>query len=243
MTDNTITIPLHDADLVVFDWDGTLFDSTGLIAHSLVRAAQALDLGEVSMAQARQVIGLGLSEATHSLIGQVSAATLEQFVATYRTYYFSDEGTLVFFDGILPLLHALKAQGKYLAVATGKSHMGLMRLFDAHPEMKRLFDATRTADQTCSKPHPQMLHELLDELDVSAARAVMVGDTQYDIDMAHAAQMRSLAVSFGAHSVADLQAVRPTHLVHDVTEMSAQLLGAALGTVLDDVIDLKGNQK
>jgi len=214
--------------LIVFDWDGTLFDSTAAIAHSLSRAARELGLGEVSIQQAHQVIGLGFAEATRILVGEVSEKTLNAFVAKYRQYYFADENALTLFAGILPLLQQLKNQHKYLAVATGKSRMGLNRLFRAHPAMSQLFDSTRTADETASKPHPLMLQELLDEHNMAAGQAIMVGDTQFDIEMAHAAQMRSIAVTYGAHSAHDLKCAEPDVMVHDVAQLAECLLSASV---------------
>ena len=214
----------NESQLIIFDWDGTLFDSTAAIAHSLSRAVHELGLGEVSEHQARQVIGLGFAEATQALVGEVSATTLNAFVAKYRQYYFADEHALVLYEGILPLLQTLKMHNKYLAVATGKSRMGLNRLLNIHPEISRLFDSTRTADETASKPHPLMLQELLDEHSMAAEQAVMVGDTQFDIEMAHAAQIRSIAVTYGAHSIDDLRRANPDVMVHDVAQLAQCLL-------------------
>lgn len=218
-----------ETQLVVFDWDGTLFDSTAVIAQSLSRAAHELGLRAVSEQQARQVIGLGFAEATRALVGEVSEATLNAFIAKYRQYYFTDEHSLALFEGILPLLQQLKAQDKYLAVATGKSRAGLNQLLRANPEIAQLFDCTRTADETASKPHPMMLHELLDELNLSAEQAVMVGDTHYDIEMAQAAQMPNIAVSYGAHSIDDLQRAKPDALVHDVSQLAQCVLSTSVG--------------
>lgn len=218
-----------DSQLMIFDWDGTLFDSTAAIAHSLSRAARDLDLGEVDEHQARQVIGLGFAEATRALVGEVSAATLDAFVAKYRQYYFADEHALVLYEGILPLLQTLKNQNKYLAVATGKSRMGLNHLLKKHPEISQLFDSTRTADETASKPHPLMLQELLDEHNITVEQAMMVGDTQFDIEMARAIQMKNIAVSYGAHSVDDLQRAQPDWMVHDVTQLAQCLLPTFVG--------------
>ena len=217
------------AQLVVFDWDGTLFDSTAVIAQSLSRAAHELGLSTVSEQQARQVIGLGFAEATRALVGEVSDATLNAFIAKYRQHYFTDEHSLTLFEGILPLLRQLKTQDKYLAVATGKSRAGLNQLLRANPELAKLFDCTRTADETASKPHPTMLHELLDELNLSAKQAVMVGDTYYDIEMAQAAQMPNIAVSYGAHSSDDLQRAKPDALVHNVNQLAQCLLSISVG--------------
>lgn len=223
-----VTPVLINKSVVIFDWDGTLFDSTALIASSLCQAANDLSLPSVTMAQARQVIGLGLNEAVHTLVGALSASDLQKFSVQYRRHYFADENNLVFFEGIETLLTTLHARGTWLAVATGKSQMGLMRLFEAHPKIRALFATSRTAEQTASKPHPLMLEEILDELKCTPDDAVMVGDTQFDIDMAHAAGMSSIAVTYGAHSEVDLREAKPDVLVHDVQNLSAVLLGAVL---------------
>ena len=209
--------------LIVFDWDGTLFDSTGVIAHSLQKACEALDLNVPTVQEAKHVIGLGFNEAIERLVGALDAEQSAAFMMAYRRNYFAGESLVTLYDGILELLNGLKQQNRLMAVATGKSRVGLNRvLLDGH--LKSYFDATRTADETASKPHPQMLLELLDELDVSPDQAVMVGDTTYDIDMANAAGMASVAVKYGAHDEKLLLASHPTVVVHDVDSL-AKVLG------------------
>ena len=209
--------------LIIFDWDGTLFDSTGVIAHSLQKACEALGLNVPTVQEAKHVIGLGFNEAIERLVGVLDADQSTAFMAAYRRSYFAGESLVTLYDGILELLSGLKQQNRLMAVATGKSRAGLNRvLLDG--QLKFYFDATRTADETTSKPHPQMLLELLEELDVSPDQAVMVGDTTYDIDMANAAGMASVAVKYGAHDEKLLLASCPTVVVHDVDAL-ARVLG------------------
>ena len=212
-------------DLIIFDWDGTLFDSTAVISQSVRRAASELHLGELSDAQAKKIIGLSLPNAAKVLFGrELDADELQDFIGLYRRYYFSDELNVLLFDGVLPLLTQLQAQHRYLAIATGKSRQGLNHMFASRPDLKKLFIATRTSDQTASKPNPLMLNEILEEMDLPASATVMIGDTSFDIEMAHHAQMDSIAVSYGAHGQDDLQAAQPTAMAHTVAQLQQLLL-------------------
>lgn len=218
-----IHAPYADAQLIIFDWDGTLFDSTGIIGHSLQQACMALNLATPSVFEAQQVIGLGFNEAIEQLVGAITPEQMTEFMAVYRRSYFASENLVTLFAGIHELLTQLKLQGKHLAIATGKSRAGLDRVLQHNPEFRQHFISSRTADETQSKPHPQMLFELLAELDLPANQAVMVGDTTYDIEMAHGAQMPNIGVTYGAHNVDTLLSARPTHLVHDVTQLGLLL--------------------
>lgn len=217
---------LPQARLVIFDWDGTLFDSTGVIALSLQNACEALGFAKPSTQQAKHVIGLGFNEAIEQLVGRLDTQQTAEFMAVYRRHYLSAETVVTLYDGIMDVLDGLRAQERLMAVATGKSRAGLNRVLKAG-ELNAYFTATRTADETRSKPHPQMLFELLEEFEVSAHDAVMVGDTTYDIDMANAAGMLSIAVDYGAHDEKLLQAARPTAIVQNVPDL-ATLLGVNL---------------
>ena len=128
------------------------------------------------------------------------------------------------YGGVWALLEALRAENRYMAVATCKSRIGLNHVFESRPDLKRFFIATRTADETVSKPHPLMLQEILEELDVPVSRAVMIGDTRYDIDMAHNIQMRSIAVTYGAHDYRSLLASEPSAVAHSVDELRLLLV-------------------
>ena len=218
--------PFAHSKLIIFDWDGTLFDSTAMISQSLCRAASELGLGEYTKQQAQQLIGLGFAEAANGLVGRtLSDSEMQAFMARYRQYYFTAELEVSLYDGVWSLLERLRAQNRYMAVATGKSRIGLNHVFETRPELKKLFIATRTADQNVYKPHPLMLHEILSEMDVPDESAVMIGDTSYDIDMAHNAHMSSIAVTYGAHDYRHLLASKPSAVAHSVDELGRLLLG------------------
>jgi phosphoglycolate phosphatase len=225
---NLSITPQHacaNAQLVIFDWDGTLFDSTGIIGHSLIQACVSIGCDAPSMTQAQQVIGLGFNEAIEHLVGVLTPEQTQHFMQVYRKHYFSSENLVTLFAGIDALLKQLSQQGnKHLAIATGKSRAGLDRVLSHNPALKQYFISSRTADETQSKPHPQMLLELLGELDVKPQNAVMIGDTTYDVEMAHAAEMPVIAVTYGAHDEQTLGLAQPTHMVHTVSQL-ARLLG------------------
>ncbi|HSQ10307.1 MAG TPA: HAD-IA family hydrolase, partial [Burkholderiaceae bacterium] len=169
-------------DLVVFDWDGTVVDSTAMIARSIQKAAQDLDLVVPSMEQASHVIGLGLKDALAGAVPDLAANRIDEFSDRYRHHYFAGEPDIVLFDGMRELLVGLAENGARLAVATGKSRRGLDRAFDA-TGLRVFFASSRCADETNPKPHPAMLLELTEELAVPRARTVMIGDTTHDLAM------------------------------------------------------------
>ncbi|WP_079418735.1 HAD-IA family hydrolase [Thiomonas intermedia] len=209
-------------DLIVFDWDGTLMDSTAAITGAIQQACQDLGLPVPSREDASYVIGLGLEDALRHAAPALPHGDYPRLAAAYRKHYFALDGQLALFDGVLDLLHTLKSAGYNLAVATGKSRIGLARAMD-RPELRGLFDATRTADETFSKPHPAMLHELMAELASPPQRTVMVGDTTHDLQMAINAQCDAIGVSYGAHDVSQLQSLAPTGLVHSIDELGDYL--------------------
>ncbi len=188
----------HRFDLIVFDWDGTLMDSTATIASSIQRACADLGLPIPSNERASHVIGLGLSDALAYAVPDMPKALVPQMVERYRHHYLSRDADLVLFAGVREIIIALKDQGYFVAVATGKSRVGLDRALDACG-LRPLFDATRCADECRSKPDPQMLYELGDELGVRCDRMLMIGDTTHDMQMAANAGAHALAVSYGAH--------------------------------------------
>lgn len=208
--------------LIIFDWDGTLFDSTGVIAYGLQHACVAIGHDEPTIKAAKNVIGLGFNEAIAQLVGEVSPAQYARFMTAYRQFSLKNHDLITLYDGILELLNGLKQQGKWLAVATGKSRAGLNRAL-ADGVLKGVFDATRTADETTSKPHPQMLFELLDEIGVLPSEAIMIGDTSYDIDMANAAKVPSIAVSYGAHDLQTLTNALPSMILSDTYSLAKAL--------------------
>ena len=201
-------------DLIVFDWDGTVMDSTAVIANSIQAASRDLDLPVPSDEVARHVIGLGLDQALRYAVPAAGAARHADLVARYRHHFFSQENSMPLFLGAESLMQELRDEGYYLAVATGKNRAGLDRALKAS-NMAQYFHSTRTADQTVSKPDPTMLHEILEELDISVPRALMVGDTTHDLQMAINAGMASLAMSHGAHPPDQLLELNPLALLHD----------------------------
>lgn len=201
-------------DLIVFDWDGTVMDSTAVIANSIQAACRDLDLAVPSDEVARHVIGLGLDQALRYAVPSAGAEKHNDLVARYRHHFFSQENAMPLFEGAETLMQELRADGFYLAVATGKNRNGLDRALKAS-DMAQYFHSTRTADQTVSKPDPTMLREIMEELDVSAPRALMVGDTTHDLQMAINAGVDSLAMSHGAHPAEQLLELQPLALLHD----------------------------
>lgn len=185
-------------DLIVFDWDGTLMDSAAAIVAAIVAASVDLGIEPPSEERARHVIGLGLGDALRLAVPQLDASRYEAMVAAYRRHYLAGDGGLRLFEGVDALLDNLRDRDKLLAVATGKSRVGLDRAL-SNTGTALQFHATRCADECFSKPHPQMLIELMEELGVAPERTLMVGDTTHDLQMAAAAGTPALAVSYGAH--------------------------------------------
>ena len=209
-------------DLIAFDWDGTLFDSTALIARCIQAACADLGVAVPSDKDASYVIGMGLSEALQHAAPGLPRERYPELGARYRHHYFARQHEIVLFDGTLPMLKALKARNHWLAVATGKSRKGLDEAL-ASVELRGTFDATRTADETASKPNPQMLLELMSELGIEPARTLMIGDTTHDLQLAANAGTASVGVSYGAHAVAEFAAHAPRHVAHSVPELHAWL--------------------
>ena len=217
-------------DLIVFDWDGTLFDSTALIVQCIQAAARDLGIAVPSDAQASHVIGLGLEDALRSAVPGLDRERYPALVARYRHHYLGRHHGLTLFPGTVEMLQALRARGHLLAVATGKSRRGLDEVLDTRLDavsLRGLFDATRTADETRSKPHPLMLLELMAELGQDAARTLMVGDTTHDLQLAANAGTDAVAVSFGAHEPEPLAALSPRALLHSTAELHAWLAAHA----------------
>ncbi|MGI9027011.1 MAG: HAD-IA family hydrolase [Burkholderiaceae bacterium] len=188
----------HRFDLIVFDWDGTLMDSTAMIASSIQRACVDLDLPVPSTEKASHVIGLGLVDALAYAVPDLPKHLVPQMAERYRHHYLSRDADLVLFAGVREIIVSLKDRGHFVAVATGKSRVGLDRALNTCG-LRPLFDATRCADECRSKPDPQMLWELGDELGVRCDRMLMIGDTTHDLQMAVNAGAQALAVSYGAH--------------------------------------------
>ena len=218
------TPTLDQIELLTFDWDGTLFDSTALIVHAIQNAAS--DVGGVvpDKKQAAWVIGMGLADAMAHLDTNMTPAQQRLMQARYLYHYSQLQHELSLFDGALEMLRDLKNQGFKLAVATGKSRRGLNEAL-AHTDLHDLFDSTRTADETAGKPDPLMLHEIMDELGVGPERMVMIGDTTHDLQLAKNALTHSVAVSYGAHAVQEFANFQPVATVDDISGLHRLLQG------------------
>jgi phosphoglycolate phosphatase len=210
-------------DLIAFDWDGTLFDSTQIIVRSIQAAVADVGGTVPSDTAASYVIGLGLMEALAHAAPDVPEARYPELGQRYRHHYGVHQNDISLFDGVLPLLADLKARGHLLTVATGKSRRGLDEALHA-VELKGRFDGSRTADETAGKPHPLMLHELMREFDVAPERTLMIGDTTHDLQMALNAGCASVGVSYGAHEPAAFEVLRPRMVAHSVAELQRWLL-------------------
>jgi len=209
--------------LIVFDWDGTLIDSTGAIAECIQQAARDMGLDVPDRERARYVIGLGLHDSLRHAVPGLPSERIMEFVERYRREFVAREDHMRLFPGMLELLEALRARGHALAVATGKSRRGLERSLDACG-LRPYFAASRCADETEPKPHPAMLHELLQELASAPAEALMVGDTSHDVRMAAAAGVDCVAVCYGAHPEVDLRALQPRACLSSVPDLRQWLL-------------------
>ncbi len=207
-------------DLIVFDWDGTVMDSTAVISGSIQAACRDLGLAVPDDETARHVIGLGLDQALRYAVPALSEAQRPELVERYRHHFLAQDGAIPLFDGARETIAELHQAGYRLAVATGKSRAGLNRALESSG-MKEYFHATRTADQCLSKPDPAMLLELMDELGASAERTLMVGDTSHDVQMAQNAMVDVVAVGHGAHPAEQLQALNPLALLGDFAELRA----------------------
>jgi phosphoglycolate phosphatase len=202
-------------DLIVFDWDGTLMDSTGTIVKCIQSAARDLGLPVPDEKAASYVIGLGLQDAMQAALPGLDPKYYPRIVERYRYHYLSTDQELTLFDGVPEMLADLSQQGYFLAVATGKSRVGLNRALDT-VKLMSVFDATRCADETFSKPHPAMLQELTRELGQDMRRTVMIGDTTHDLQMALNAGAAGIAVHYGAHSAEELGTVAHLHDANSV---------------------------
>lgn len=193
---------LSHKQLIIFDWDGTLMDSVGLIVRVLLKVADAHNLALTSEA-AKSIIGLSLHTAMQELFPE-AGDKWNQLVTDYQEQYRAHLGDEQLFDGVIPMLLELKQSGYTLAVATGKSRAGLDRVLKLFA-LEKLFASTRTADEARSKPDPDMLEQILSELGFSSDQAVMIGDSSLDIHMANAAGIDALGVASGVLSMAELK--------------------------------------
>jgi phosphoglycolate phosphatase len=209
-------------ELLIFDWDGTLMDSAGVIVDSIQRACEDIGVAVPSDRASRQIIGLGLIQALQALLPDLPEDDYPRLVERYRHHYFGRDDQIPLFEGVANGIGQLHAGGFQLAVATGKSRSGLSRALESSG-LGAWFAATRCADQTHSKPHPAMVLELIDELDADPARTLVIGDTSHDLLMASNAGVASLGVTYGAHEADDLRPHAPLALMDSFAEVHAWL--------------------
>ena len=205
-------------DLIVFDWDGTLMDSTSTIVRCIQSAARDLGLPVPHDDAAAHVIGLGLLEAMQKALPGLEPALYPRVLERYRYHYLTKDHELTLFTGVEEMLKELADSAYFLAVATGKSRVGLNRALNA-AGLLSTFHATRCADETFSKPHPAMLQELTRELGQDLKRTVMIGDTTHDLMMANNAGAHGIAVQYGAHPIDQLHACNPVFSAASVDEL------------------------
>jgi phosphoglycolate phosphatase len=210
-------------DLIAFDWDGTLFDSTAIITRCIQNAVRDVGGTVPSDKEAAYVIGMGLMQALAHAAPDVPAEKYPLLGERYRFHYMAHQNDLSLFAGVLELLDDLKQRHHWLAVATGKSRRGLDEVLHT-VQLKGVFNGSRTADETAGKPHPRMLQELMREFGVEAERTLMIGDTTHDLQMALNAGCPSVGVSYGAHEPEAFHALQPLHVAHSVRDLHDWLL-------------------
>ena len=210
-------------DLIAFDWDGTLFDSTKIIVRCIQAAVRDVGGKKPTDQAAAYVIGLGLTQALAHAAPDVPPEKYPELGRRYQHHYATHFNDLSLFQGVLPLLDALKARGHLLAVATGKSRRGLDDALHS-AELKGVFDGSRTADETAGKPDPLMLRELMAQFGIPPGRLLMIGDTTHDLQMALNADCASVGVSYGAHEPGDFDILMPLYVAHSVQGLHDWLL-------------------
>lgn len=204
--------------LIVFDWDGTLMDSTGHIVSCMRQAITKLELEPLDDSQISHIIGLGLTEAVQTLYPNGNTTLWSSLADCYRQTWLSNPEESPLFDNAIPLLQQLAEQNIFLGVATGKSRRGLDKVLNA-TGLGDLFIATRSADECHSKPHPQMILELMDFVGLHGSDTIMIGDTEFDLLMAKNAGADSLGITHGAHDENKLVACEPKAIVHDLHQV------------------------
>lgn len=209
-------------DLIVWDWDGTIMDSTPTIVHCIQQSCRDLGFKVPDDSLASSVIGLGIHDSLRRAVPWVDPAHFQNLTDRFRFHYLAKDHELDLFVGIRELLESLRADQYLLGVATGKSRVGLDRSLKHH-QIGHLFHETRTADESFSKPHPGMLLELSDVTQVPARRILMIGDTTHDLDMAANAGVDAVAVTYGAHPPETLKASPSLAHVDDVKQLSKWL--------------------
>ena len=210
-------------DLIVWDWDGTIANSTGMITNAIVKAAEQVGLPTLDPIAASNIIGLGLKESIHALYGNIPTEKAQALAAQYTANYYAGESEIPLFDGAKETIIELNRRGYKLAVATGKGRRGL-NLALQHCGLGNYFHATRTVDECFSKPHPQMLDELMDILVATPERTLMIGDTSYDLQMAQNAGVAGVGVTFGAQTQDKLVGYNPIKIFNQFNDLSTWLL-------------------
>jgi len=213
-------------DLIAFDWDGTLFDSTKIIVRCIQQAVVDVGGAMPTDKAAAYVIGMGLMQALAHAAPDVPQDKYPELGARYRHHYLARQNDLSLFEGVLALLGELRARHHWLAVATGKSRRGLDDALHT-VQLKGMFDGSRTADETAGKPHPLMLQELMREFGTEPQRTLMIGDTTHDLQMALNAGCPSVGVSYGAHEPGEFDALKPLFVAHSVRGLHDWLLDNA----------------
>lgn len=210
-------------DLIAFDWDGTLYDSTKVIVRCIQRAVVDVGGAMPTESAAAYVIGMSLTQALARAAPDVPPEKYADLGARYRVHYQQHQDDLSLFDGVLAMLRELKTGGHKIAVATGKSRRGLDDALHS-AQLQGVFDGSRTADETAGKPDPRMLLELMREFSAQPQRTLMVGDTTHDLEMACNAGCASVGVSYGAHEPAAFDELGPLHVAHSVRDLHDWLL-------------------
>ena len=209
-------------DLIAFDWDGTLFDSTKIIVRCIQAAVRDGGGTAPTDKDAAYVIGLGLMQALAHAAPDVPTEKYPELGERYRYHYNAHFNDLSLFDGVLQMLADLRSRGYWLAVATGKSRRGLDDALRS-AELKGVFDGSRTADETAGKPDLRMLLELMKQFGVPATRVLMIGDTTHDLQMAVNAGCPSVGVSYGAHEPEAFVVLKPLYVAHSVESLASWL--------------------
>ncbi len=209
--------------LLVFDWDGTLMDSPRTIVRSIQSACRDLGLPVPDDARASHVIGLGLHDALQYAVPGMPVSIYDKMVERYRFHYLAQDAVIPLYPGTETMLARLKEAGHTLAVATGKSTAGLERVLET-TGLGAFFTAYRCADRTASKPAPDMLHELMDELGTGAEATLMIGDTSHDLRMAQHAGVAAIGITHGAHPAEELRALSPLACVDSTAQLDRWLL-------------------
>jgi len=209
--------------VLVFDWDGTLMDSQARIVACFQAAADDVGVAVPAPAQAKDVIGLGLREAAERLFPGLDPLRVTAVIDRYRHHFLGEHPTpSELFPGVVETLEGLADAGYLLGIATGKSRRGLAKVL-AETGLGPLFQASRCADEALSKPHPQMLEDVMERVGARPSETLMIGDTEYDMQMARNAGAQALAVCYGVHSPERLLAQGPLGCLADLADMPAWL--------------------